>query len=704
MRQGPPAEPVAAALLVALRAATAGNKFSAARFFSAWFHAGGLFFLFRKNLAVTNIQFSELLGLLCQHAAPRDGRESLGRVTFSSPGDFKELLGSLVQQLIDASTDVDNALRSAVDLYAPLVQSLAVVRPFYGSCVAYFPSHVIVDLVAVCGMSGYIHSCGPVVYIRHIDKAKKKEFFETLDSYLVRYKAAGRRVVFAPFAHEDFSGFDKERAHMRADLRHGLDDVKLDVEKMNMGSSRLVSVLEEMRGRYSDRLEIPPPGDYRIKHPPKAKNTLWLIADNAITSTELRSPGQDRYLVCYDQWYYNDSPFFVFDENKPAWVSHTTIPHTLLAAMLNITKPWRKGQSMMLADPFAGTGTTVLEAAKDSRLAVSAGDINPVIELVIADNLEFFSLSPTDLDRLHGLLNALVTELPSGLGDAETIDRRELFPGPMTAYTWARGVLDTLRSQLPSLESELRFSADALTALRKESLTSRVVFYICVRAWIRNQGALYRGSITLVEAFRKSAQEVRDELEDLSAWAERARAAPDRIGHLAVYAARYSDRCAISPDRLAELAAEWKAGKVRCRVRDATELESNAYDIIATDPPYGFNTDTELFQLAQLYRTVVRTFVRALRDGGHLVLALPESSKIGRPVPSFTRAGPVISQILTEARNAGLTAVNAAATLPTPRHLFMPPYYWHSEKALTRTVLHFQFRRQLPASTLNGSV
>lgn len=691
MRQGPPAEPLAEVLLQSLRSATSRTKFSPARFFATWFSSpGGFFFLFRKNLSVTDIQYAELLALIRQYAK-RDSSPLANTLSFSSPNEFKELSGSLVQQLIDVSLDVDAALRLAVELYEPIFHSLIVVRPFYGSCVAYLPPGMTIDLVSICGMSGYVHSCGPAVYIRRIEKAKSNEFFEALDNYLVQYKTADRRVVFAPFAHEDFSEFDKDRPHVREDLRHGLDDVKLYVEKMSMGTSRLVSVLEDMRKVYSDRLDIPPPGDYRVKHPSVAKNTLWLIGDHAVRSEDLRAPGEERYFICYDQWYYNDSPFFIFDENKPAWVSHTTLPHTLAAAMINVTKPWPDGLMMKMVDPFMGTGTTLLEASKENNLVISGVDIDSVAKLIASDNLEFFALSPDALGELHGFLTQLARELTDDneLGNADG----ELFPGPMTAYQWARRVIDGLRSSELASGGGLAFSADVLEVMKSETLTSRVVFYICLRSWIRYQAALYRGSLTWVEAFRKSASELIDELADFRDWAVRARAASDSRGHLGVFVARYSDRCAVNPHRLEKFSAAWEAGHIVYRVGDAADLQANEYDLIVTDPPYGFNTDEEFANLAQLYKRVVRALVRALRDGGQLVLSLPEASKTGRPVPLFARASTVMQHVLAEARTAGLVSLSPSATLPSPRHLFTSPYYWESEKALTRTVLHFRFGR-----------
>ena len=47
-----------------------------------------------------------------------------------------------------------------------------------------------------------------------------------------------------------------------------------------------------------------------------------------------------RFLICYKQEFRNENPFHIFDENKPAWVSHTTAPHALTAAMLNIARPF----------------------------------------------------------------------------------------------------------------------------------------------------------------------------------------------------------------------------------------------------------------------------------------------------------------------------------------------------------------------------
>jgi len=139
--------------------------------------------------------------------------------------------------------------------------------------------------------------------------------------------------------------------------------------------------------------------EYRISNGIDQTRTIWLIVDRAIDQGAA-SEGNMFFYICYDQRYYNDNPFHLFDENKPAWIAHTTIPHTLTGAMINITRPyWPIRGKVVLADPFAGTGTTWLETLKDDNITVDCGDIEPIAPLLAADNACFFSSTPKELDR-----------------------------------------------------------------------------------------------------------------------------------------------------------------------------------------------------------------------------------------------------------------------------------------------------------------
>ena len=224
---------------------------------------------------------------------------------------------------------------------------------------------------------------------------------------------------------------------MRDELKHGLDDVKIHVEKMRLGTFSLSAVIEEMRKEYVGKLTIPEAGNYQEKHPPQAENTLWLMSDNSVNPRDVSKPGNKRYYICYDQRYYNDNPFLIFDENKPGWISHTTIPHTLLAAMLNVTKPWSHGKRLDVVDPFAGTGTTLLELAKEDEVRVRLGDQNPLVDCVIRDNAQFFSLDVKEITELAEYIRSLLNELPDSGEDIVDALSPELFPGPVAALVWA---------------------------------------------------------------------------------------------------------------------------------------------------------------------------------------------------------------------------------------------------------------------------
>src|SRR5262249_44893245 len=139
-----------------------------------------------------------------------------------------------------------------------------------------------------------------------------------------------------------------------------------------------------------------------------------------------------------------------------------------------------------MSDPFIGTGTTFLEAAKDDRLVVVAGDINPAVLQVVADNIEFFVLTPAQIDEVVGVLHSIESILSQNGDAGELGDTLELFPGPMSTYGWAKHLLDSIRPPIPTVERSLPIPIDALRLLAAEPLASRIVFYVCLRAWIRS--------------------------------------------------------------------------------------------------------------------------------------------------------------------------------------------------------------------------
>lgn len=674
-------------LINILTSSEVDGKFSFPIFFSKWFRKFGTsyFFLFKKNLKVTNIQFAELLALIRTHTVPKaeEGNEPILDLQFLSVSEFK----TAICEIINAFPRVGSKSNGfhydiIVKLYSSLLRRIMVIDSFFGSCVVFIPPHLTVDLLSICAYSGYIHSCGYNVFIRKVYKTKREDFFSAIDKHLKRYLEKGKRAFFSVYAHEDFTKCDREQA---SELRYGLDDVKIFVEKFYMGSYQLVAILKEMKEKFKKTLEIPDSGNdktsqEKFRRQPNAdtSRTLWLIIDYSI-GKESRHPGEARYFICYDQLYINESPFHLFDENKPAWISHTTIPHTLIGAMINITKPWWPSNGKVsLADPFVGTGTTWLEALKYSNVSVECGDIEPITPLIAADNVTFFCASLDDLKMFEIILQADPT--------SEDNNRAK------RPYMWAVKFLARLLKPEDSHSNKIpNISKQIVKILKSKTLFDRLLFYIALRTYQRNIFAFRRESIDWTSAYRMEAKVLAGQLKNLYELKLREQNKSDQKGTISIFQGNYSLSCSIGFDSLVRFHDEKKVCSI-IKIQDARQLKEKSYDVIVTDPPYGFNTDDDPKELAKLYADVIKAMIFALKDDGQLVLCLPDWSHTGRQVPYFTRKEFITQQVLAMAEQAKREVINSAYAVPPPSEIFRAPFYWESERALRRAILHFRIR------------
>ena len=680
-------------LSVALRLATRDGKFDASQFFNCWFdeHGSACYFLFRKNLAITNIQFAELLALIRTYTTDCQTGRRKEHILFLSAHHLKDTIADIVTERgsLDAT---DDRLAFVTSTYAELLERIVVVDPFYGSAAVFLPPNLSIDLATICALSGYIHSCGRNVLLRSTEKLTKPLLTTALQRHLDRFPPSGGPLFLAAYAHEDFSSYDRRVA---ARLKDGLDDVKIHLEKFFIGDERLPTVLRTLSEDFAGRLLVPKPGDYHQFHVELRKKdtldrsrTLWLVVDSSVTPDGRR--GEERFFVCYDQMYCSECPFQLFDENKPAWIAHTTIPHSLMRAMLNVTLPWHEGRNQ-IADPFSGTGTTWLECLKFVEADTTCSDLDPVAKLVAEDNLDFFAFP---IDRLEHLSQELqrvaeVEDIPENL---------ELFPDAQNRVlpeTLDRAV--ALLGRFVSKESDrttesgtLQFAAE----LKKEDFLVRLLLYVGLRAELRYSGAFSRESMDRRASFALEARALSEQIHDLVKWRRAADRRINRIGNFRLFEGDYSQSLGIDPRVLEKMAKEDAAART-IMVRDCRDLPPGKYDIVVADPPYGFNTNEEQESLANLYREAILKLVDSLAEDGQLVLCLPDRSRIGRFLPVCTRKELVIHQVLLAADKLGKEVVNPAIALPAPGPAFFrPPYYWESEKALRRAVLHFRIRRK----------
>jgi hypothetical protein len=357
--------------------------FDASKFIREWYTWGGgsYFFLFRNSLRTTNIQFSELLSLLRMYTFSRASQEGKAfyPFQFNSSKEFKKRLEDLWTDLGASSSGSQKdslevqkqKVNFFVTYYSELFLYTILVDCFYGSAVVHVPWPLSIRLDHICAESGYIHSCGRVIFVRKTDKARWEPLRKNLREYLTRYAdstpSQPKPVFFATFSHEQFSGLKKGKGNPRvgkakdsADgLRYERDDAKVYLDKFFFGSDHIDDLLEKIEYTFRKEICVSGPRDFgkecklfMEEYPAGHKDKMiWLLVEKSIASNQTE-PSDKRYFVVYAQEYRNQNPFIIFDEMKPGWIAPVTLPHSLAAAMYNITKPyWPDTGTVTIADP-----------------------------------------------------------------------------------------------------------------------------------------------------------------------------------------------------------------------------------------------------------------------------------------------------------------------------------------------------------------
>jgi hypothetical protein len=234
---------------------------------------------------------------------------------------------------------------------------------------------------------------------------------------------------------------------------------------------------------------------------------------------------------------------------------------------------------------------------------------------------------------------------------------------------------------------------EVIASLRECSFLSRLLFYLALRTYVRHFAAFSRGSEEWTKAYHSELSILMHQTDLLCEVKSQEESNPSETRDgFSKFVGSYSISSTVSTQRLAEALSNsnvWPS----VELRDAKDRLVPPVDVIVTDPPYGFNTENDYAELAVLYSEAIRAMIAGLEDGGQLVLCLADKSHTGRQIAAFSSKTWVIQQILSESQALGWEAIVEAQVLPNPGRLFRPPYYWESERALRRAILHFRFRR-----------
>ncbi len=693
--QNPVDKRLKAVFLKCIKGTTPGQmKFSAQDLFTKWFLDKGTpyFFLFQKNLSRTNIQYAELVSLITIHWENKHPRKEKENIHFVTAQDFLKGIQEVVDDLLQSKpySTKNELCKTFLNLYSVLKHTV-LLDMLHGSCSVFLPPHMKLDLFKVCSESGYVHSCGKCIFAEPLKIASEDRFLTTVGSY-VKQKFLGKKLFLVVYSHEDFSKYDREYA---AELRGGLEDVKISAEKYYIGNKPLVRVLQELKSKYGSQLYVADAGDYRThskqkrEHGVSQDKTLWLMIDRRFNHDG--SPSEEQVLICYDQKYRNENPLQIFDENKPAWVAHTTLPHTLAGAMLNITRPIWPSKQVKIYDPFSGTGTTALEALKFPHTSITFNDIAPIAKTLLTDNLYFFGLSNTELNEYVLALKKLSEPRCS-----------EYLSSPNSCSPNAYHAAMALFAEVERTNTDDEWfdvSQEVTDRLSKEGFHFKLRFYLALRTRLRHVAAFRRDTSDPNTAWNKA---YREEATTLSFQFERLQKIRkgiqgDTSEPFVETQSAYSKGCTIAPG----VYSTQNGGHLRITIRsgEATAMLDERFDLIITDPPYGFNNEVGVTKLAELFANTLQILISLLNPEAQLVIALPEKSHSGRKIPLFATRTWITQEVIAKAEEQGFELVSPSKILPRIRNLFSPPYYWKSERALTRAILHFQFRKKRSSKT-----
>lgn len=699
-------------------------------FFTIWLREKGqaLTFVFKKNLKVTNIQYAELITLVRHHI--KDVESNHYEVQFLTVKEYIEKFSLLFNTLFSIEIFNDKkqfkiTVKNFINLYESLFKSIVVVDAFYGTCGIFLPYNLKLDIEKVCFLSGYIHSCGANIYTRKIYKASENEFYERLNSHLVKTKA--NKTPFTLYCHEDFTPYD--RGESPDFFNNGLDDIKFYVEKVFLGDTSMTTVLRNMQKdkRFKKSLDISLPGDYHINIKGKSEKSIWLISDKSINTLEPK-PGPYKYLICYEQEYINENPFHIFDENKPGWIDHVTIPHTLMGAMINLgmCNVISPNNKISIFDPFVGSGTTLLELSKYENFSFEGSDISPLSKLVIQDNIDFFQLPKKELEEIERefIIVKLLLLHPytkSSQQSNSTKEKKRLtaefnnckeFLSPKTKYFNLKkyesmeisSQFNNVVYNLNILIKRENYKKDNQVFIKLSSLKNlkeRIFFYVGLKTFKRKNKAIFERKTEIPTiAYLKELDDMILQIRNLKKLKfrleNRNRNVKTESECHNVYIGNFSKAVSLKLKRLSSNGFNYIINENKDVHNKFKELvaEGKKFHIIITDPPYGFNTKEENLKFSHLFRDMIEGMIKSISDYGQIIICLPEWSHTGKKMAYYTQRQLIIHQLIYFANKNNMDLISPYKLIPKPNWLFQPPYYWESEKALKRSIIHFTFRKK----------
>lgn len=637
-------------------------------------------FVFKQGFKKTNIHATEFLYLLQMHTRFENANIN-PELQIVSSKDLKEAADQYTP-LINSLTDADGRIE-VIQSFVRFFGNKAVVDFNMTTATLFVPENCTVNFRAIVAESGYIHSFGNYITSENL-RVINAESLDRALRYAVNIASdENKKTMIVPYCHEDFTTRDRQKSMFLSD---GLDEIKFHMSKAYVGEHRLHNFLADFVARNDNDVCLAP-ANYELSReafldlfPDYVPSTVWIVNDFGLRDDEL-SQSQEKILLVYRQILKNENFYHFYEENKPAWASHTTLPHSLAGAMINLARRWLPSSESQICDPFSGSGTVFLESQKFTGLRCKSYDLSHLNIEVIGDNIRFFQ---QDLAQLETLLKDL--EAFENANPADPMARKD------TPSDRLKTILEVVRDWRSSVKGDDFLS---LTQMEVENgfnllgggLSQRIALYCALRAAVRGSVDFQRDISTWDEVFKREIRalkaQIRNHLKELKQIGGSIQKDSVTIGR-----GSYSEQ--ILPPLPSGISDDLFSLKEFAR-GDVKDLPEGIFDAIVCDPPYGFNTEENKVEIIKFAELLVRKLVEALKpDGGQIIMALPRYSYTGREIPLALRSDQIARRLIDYCLMTGRECWRPSLVLPYPLTNFInPPYYWKSEKALVRKILHF---------------
>lgn len=671
--------------------------FNGRKFFEEWFYIYGkaYLFTFKNHLGITDLQYAELYALVRQYTTiDVEHKISAHDILFHGSFDFKKTLQASVDSYIDGYSAVSEINWDAfTEIYNTLLNSSVILDARYCSCSILLPPTLFLKLSQICIQSGYIDSCGLQIYAKRIEKVQSNILVRKLISYLEKRKSKKasnnrpKKIKFKVWAHENSSANENNGK--------GIETLKIYLHKVKLGKLKISTVVDD---QIINNPLLNAQLVFNLENEENTDGIIWIIQDRSVDyHLGHNYPGNKRFLICFHQIYKNCNPLHIFNENKPAWVAPITIPHSLLGAMVNITRPWRNAKTH-IHDPFCGTGSLILEMLKDESVIATGSDLAVETNFLLQDNIKYLSDASQFVSNLHDLndvkdfnlldINKFIGEKQNlsftGIGDSLTKGKLK-----KALQLFLQILEDSNYDSKSGATPEYEFK-NCLEELQQFSVQERLFFYIALRAQ-KNKVDENDTNIAFSKHFINEATVLADQFKVYKNWFVTQKfngEGPDLPMNLIRQDHHISMRLSVSPQAFSS-----------SNINDAVEnkdaaisenFEDDAYDVVVTDPPYGFNTDEAAVVLAKMYASFIKVWLKKIKPKGHLVICLPQETYNGQILPYCTNASLITSMVISAAAEIKRQIILPAKVMPSYSPGLAPPYYWISDKVLKRVVLYFQ--------------